>query len=293
MQMLLLIVAFVHFPLFECIDILHSCQDIYFYTSTHSGVYRIFNRDSEIHYVYCEFHGTYGYAFVSNLSHVDINIDDLYTNRSHVILRHLTSSGEQKEILIEQLSRYRTQPLSFFYNKHDGFAAPLNQVQLGPYLYLGFLPISIANNRNTQGYRAGGIDYTFQNCDSNPNSYLALFFNPKHADSVGYYRTQPVTPLMTYWITHSSPLDRSRYMLPNFYFTFEMHMGGCGGYEISSHLNGNQIVGAAIGFKFDIINFCARSSCLNGGTCIPDNGSFECKCKEGFEGEFCEIVADG
>jgi hypothetical protein len=82
------------------------------------------------------------------LSRVDINIDDLYTDTSHVILRHITSSGDQKEIEVKQLSRYRSHPLAFFYNRHDGYAAPQNHVQLGPYLYLGFLPISIANNRN-------------------------------------------------------------------------------------------------------------------------------------------------
>jgi hypothetical protein len=60
----------------------------------------------QVYDVWCEFHQNYGYAFVSNLSHVDINIDDLYTNRSHIILRHITSSGVQKEIKVEQLSQY-------------------------------------------------------------------------------------------------------------------------------------------------------------------------------------------
>jgi len=228
-----------------------SCQDVYYANpQSTSGTYRIYNKNQQVYDVWCEFHQNYGYAFVSNLSRVDINIDDLYTDTSHVILRHITSSGDQKEIEVKQLSRYRSQPLAFFYNRHDGYAAPQNHVQLGPYLYLGFLPISIANNRNVQGYQAGGIDLVFQNCDSNPNSYLALFFNSKNSDPIGYYQACCPSPLITYWTKKSAPLQRNRYMESHYYFTFEMHMGGCGGYEISLHQDLGDITGASIGFRF-------------------------------------------
>jgi len=222
-----------------------------------SGTYRIYNKNQQVYDVWCEFHQNYGYAFVSNLSHVDINIDDLYTNRSHVILRHITSSGVQKEIKVEQLSQYHTQPLSFFYNKHDGYAAPQNHAQLGPYIYLGFLPVSRANNRNIQGYRAGGHDYTFRNCDSNPNSYIALFFNSKNSDPVGYYHQCCPTPLIRAWTTHSVALPKDKYMESHYYFIFEMHMGGCGGYEISLHQDLTQVAGGAIGFRFGKISKCS------------------------------------
>jgi len=38
-------------------------------------------------------------------------------------------------------------------------------------------------------------------------------------------------------------------------------------------------------------NFCASSPCLNGGQCIPTDGSFKCECATGFDGRICELDA--
>ncbi|CAC5385780.1 unnamed protein product [Mytilus coruscus] len=270
---------------------LDSCQDVYFANpQSKTGSYRIYNKQQEVYNVWCEFHQNYGYAFVSNLSHVDINIDDLYTDRSRAILRHITTSGVQKEIEVAQINQYQTTPLSFQYNKNDGYATPYNHVQQGPYIYLGFLPKSAASNRNVQGYRAGGTDYTFTNCDSNPNSYLALFFNSKNANPVGYYNKCCPSPLITVWMTHSKLLQKTRYMDPNFYFIFEMCMGGCGGYEISLHKDLRGVNGAAIGFKFEIKDPCAKNPCQNGGSCYPGDPFYACECPLGISGALCETV---
>ncbi|XP_052066300.1 uncharacterized protein LOC127705956 [Mytilus californianus] len=271
--------------------VLNSCQDVY-YTNPQSttGSYRIYNKQQQVYNVWCEFNTNYGYAFVSNLSHVDINIDDLYTDRTRAIVRHITASGVQKEIEVAQLNRYHTTPLSFQYNKHNGYAEPQNHDKLGPYIYFGFLPMSTAGHRNVQGYRAGGADYTFTNCDSNPNSYLALFFNRNNSDPVGYFQKCCPSTLITAWTTHSQPLQKNRYMDPPFYFIFEMHMGGCGGYEISLHQDLRGVIGAAIGFRFDIKDPCAKNPCQHGGTCYPDGRVYTCECPVGISGVLCETV---
>ena len=42
--------------------------------------------------------------------------------------------------------------------------------------------------------------------------------------------------------------------------------------------------------KIVVKNPCTESTCQNGGTCYADSlSNFHCFCKEGFEGNFCEI----
>ena len=37
-----------------------------------------------------------------------------------------------------------------------------------------------------------------------------------------------------------------------------------------------------------VTGVCAPNPCLNGGTCkITEDGNYECKCSEGWEGENC------
>jgi hypothetical protein len=42
----------------------------------------------------------------------------------------------------------------------------------------------------------------------------------------------------------------SKYLPYNYFYQFEMHMGGCGGYAINGYNTFNDIVGAALGFRF-------------------------------------------
>lgn len=37
---------------------------------------------------------------------------------------------------------------------------------------------------------------------------------------------------------------------------------------------------------------CTGSSCRNGGTCIPQGGSYECACRQGFGGNQCQVQAE-
>ncbi|XP_033751827.1 protocadherin Fat 4-like [Pecten maximus] len=167
---------------------------------------------------------------------------------------------------------------------------PYNHQQMAPYLYLGFLPVTVAQNRNQQGYRSNGVNYLFTNCDSNPNSYMAFYFNHNHHVALNYAGCCDST-LMHDWVTHGTAVPSSRYLPQEFYFFFELHMGGCGGYAIPPTII-HDVQGAALGLRFDYDNPCVPSPCQNGGSCYPNGGNqFICECSEGFTGTLCQNIA--
>ncbi|VDI52458.1 Hypothetical predicted protein [Mytilus galloprovincialis] len=116
-----------------------------------------------------------------------------------------------------------------------------------PYLFLGFLPVNLTKKRTTQGYRAAKYDFTFRNCDANPNSYITFYYNPNNTYPSRVGEKEGTNNFMTGWIDRSSTLSRSKYMEIIFYFDFEMHMGGCGGFMTSYSVNN---IRAALGFPF-------------------------------------------
>ena len=38
-----------------------------------------------------------------------------------------------------------------------------------------------------------------------------------------------------------------------------------------------------------IVSACFSNPCLNGGWCVPKDQSYECQCRFGFKGTYCEI----
>ncbi|CAC5389080.1 unnamed protein product [Mytilus coruscus] len=104
--------------------------------------------------------------------------------------------------------------------------------------------MSLATNYNTQGYRTAGVDNTFKNCNTNPNSYITFYYNPNNAypGKVGISDT-----FMTGWIVRSSLLASNRNNAAEFYFDWEMQMGGCGGYMTSEAVSNTR---AALGLPF-------------------------------------------
>lgn len=226
-----------------------SCKDIYLTNpSSSNGTYTIYNRKNQPYKVYCEFHFKYGYTYVSKNTSVEVNINDLFTTKAHVKVRHMKANGAQAEAVMENIKNYPTQPLGIFYNQHTGYAASVNSANLAPYLYLGFLPVSLANHVNPQGYRANGQDFNFVNCDRNPNSYFVFYFNPNHKLPVGYVNRCCESTLMHSWITVAHTLPAAYSMPDEFYFDYEIHFGGCGGYAFIHHHN--DINGAALGVRF-------------------------------------------
>ncbi|XP_052070936.1 uncharacterized protein LOC127709434 [Mytilus californianus] len=55
---------------------------------------------------------------------------------------------------------------------------------------------------------------------------------------------------MTGWMSHSSLIDSSLPMGSEFYFDFEMHMGGCGGFMTSYYLSN---ITVALGLPFELL----------------------------------------
>jgi hypothetical protein len=154
------------------------------------------------------------------------------------MLRHKEVSGTQKETRVEQLTQYEDQSaLGFFFNSAPGYAQPRSGT-LFSYIYIGFLPISISGNHQVnkiQGYKAGGIEFTFTNCDGNPNSYIALYFNVNdHSKLV----SGGDNSFSNGWLTSAVKLAPSDYMPDRFYFANEMHMGGCGTLSTTRNLGG-------------------------------------------------------
>ena len=172
----------------------------------------------------------------------------MYSTKEFAKIRILKSNGEQREVTVENLSSYKSRStLSFNYNSHPNYQGPRPRNNgLHPYLFLGFLPAKLAKNKNIQGYRAAGKDFTFKNCDANPNSYLTFYSNPRNKKPGN---TGSSNRFMTQWIRYSTLLDYPQYMDRSFYMDWEMHMGGCGGLTTSSVVSYTK---AALGIPFGL-----------------------------------------
>jgi len=170
----------------------------------------------------------------------------MYSTKDFAKIRILKRNGEQREVTVENLSSYKSRStLSFNYNSHPNYQGPRPRNKgLHPYLFLGFLPAKLAKNKNIQGYRAAGKDFTFKNCDANPNSYLTFYFNPRNRTPL---TTGWSNRLITEWIRYSTLLKKPHYMDRSFYMDWEMHMGGCGGLATSRVVSYTK---AALGIPF-------------------------------------------
>jgi hypothetical protein len=173
----------------------------------------------------------------------------LFTTSKQVKIRHVKADGAQIETVVENIERYRNISLGIFYNHHPANATPINSGTLAPYLYLGFLPIPIAGHAgDIQGYRASDKDVLFMNCDANSNSYFAFYFNPNQKANAGYGNGMDTSVFMNSWITLGNTLSLVNNMPAEFYFDYEVHFGGCGGYMF--HHQQENRDGAALGLPF-------------------------------------------
>ncbi|CAC5408143.1 unnamed protein product [Mytilus coruscus] len=188
--------------------------------------------------VYCSFEEKWVYTYISKTSYKRaVDVSKLYSTRDFAKLRILLGNGTQNEVIVENLSQFQNSSTLYFgYNSNTSYQGPqrLNADIMAPYLFLGFLPVSLTNKKSTQGYRAAKHDFTFNNCDANPNSYITFYYNPNktYPGRVGTGNN-----FMNGWIDQSSTLSLSEYMKNEFFFDFEMHMGGCGGFMTSYSVN--------------------------------------------------------
>ena len=216
-----------------------------------SGVYTIYPKASGPVSVFCDFYDDYGYTFVSkndlgNLS----SLSELYSETGHAIVRILFRNSKQRDVSIEQLSFFKYRyPLSFQLSDSVGYQRPINH-NLGPYIYVGFQPAEYASIKSSlQGYRTAGYDATFTSSDGNPNSYFAFFANPESKSESPYYYRCCDRLLMREWIERAQPIPEDRTMGDDFFYMYEIHMGGSGGYLTTGHTS-DIISGAAVGLGF-------------------------------------------
>lgn len=229
----------------------HSCRELKRNNPyVANGEYTLWNGNGETYMAYCEFHGHYGYMFIPKGAQVSLNVSKIDPSTTEVLVRHRRITGKQYDTLMKQLSRHSSIPLSIQYNQNFGYKLPQNHANLAPYLYLGFLPINVVNRRSVQGYSANNQDYTFINCDANPNSYMTFFFNTGNGDPTNKHRSCCYTDLMRNWLNVATAA--TNYLPDDYFFQFEMHMGGCGGYAINGYSTLNDIIGAALGMRFDL-----------------------------------------
>ncbi|XP_063400125.1 uncharacterized protein LOC134684748 [Mytilus trossulus] len=208
----------------------------------------------------------------------------LYSTRQFAKTRIRWSSGIQKESTVENLLSYQNSSTLYFgYNNHANYQGPVskNRKIMSPYIFLGFLPISLATNNNTQGYRTAGVDYTFENSDTNPNSYITFYYNPNNSYPG---RAGKSKIFMTGWIDRSSLLAANKSMSADFYFDWEMHMGGGGGFMTSQSVSNTR---AALGLPFAIFP-CDGVNCQNGGSCVSSGSTGMCSCVNSYHGDRCQ-----
>lgn len=197
--------------------------------------------------MYCDFHKGYGYTYISPSTNVTVNIDDLYTDSSHVLIRDLRKDGGQYEAKIEQITAFHAKPLSIQYNQHTGYAAPQN-AKMSPMVYIGFLPIAESHRGQTEGYKLNGKDQTYVNCDGNPNNYFAFLFNHNNISPSPYYPTN--SAMQHNWVDRAHQVAQDKKIPNNFFSFFELHFGGCGAYGTPQHIH--QVSGAAVGLRYGI-----------------------------------------
>lgn len=214
-----------------------------------SGLYTMEAKNGAVVEVYCEMglnHGGYTFLSPGALSALtDAELSAMITDKTSVLLRVRKTNGAQPYATLRQLPEYSSIPLKLGLSNFDGYSGPINIGLLGnPFLFLGFLPKTHATNRGTQGIQVNGHRNTFVNCDSNPNSLIALFPNfreiaPSNSHGPGPFCSNIFNYLL------SNPSGRA---MPVDYFMFgEMSFGGCGCYLQSNRVS--DVLGMSIGFR--------------------------------------------
>ncbi|XP_013397226.1 uncharacterized protein LOC106164020 isoform X4 [Lingula anatina] len=229
-----------------------SCKAILNANPNAAGGEYTINTNTGDQRVYCEMgiNGG-GYTFLPRQAIVtgtNLNLDSIFTDKSHVLLRISYDNGRQPFTVLRQLQRYASTPLSVQINSHLGYTNPVNRA-MGPKLFLGFLPANIANNPSFkfQGIRSNGRAITFNYCGSNPASYFALFPNHREVPPSSYGGSGIGANFYGAWLNSAKPVPSGRTMANEFFFFTELHFGGCGAYTSSDKWA--RSTGVAIGFR--------------------------------------------
>lgn len=223
-----------------------SCKEIQkLNPNVKSGIYHIQISGVKLE-VYCEMDiNDGGYTFFPWSSIKKINtsmINEIYTNRSHVIFRIMNKQQPENQnyTVMGQLSSFKLfWNVSVQINENIGYNDPKYSEK--PYFYFGFIPKINATSESQQGFSSNDQSITFNNCDKNPNSYFLM--SPKFYSNS---QSSAVNRMVSEWIGSSKPHPQGSMPTEYFYFT-EIHQGGCGVHSNSS--DWTPINGTAFGIK--------------------------------------------
>jgi hypothetical protein len=128
-------------------------------------------------------------------------------------------------------------------NQHDGYQAPIND--LGTYLFFGFIPMTVASAKTTQGISVNDEPVTFSNCDANGNSHFVL--SPNFAE-IEPTNTGTTTATCKKFFTLGTQNPSGRMMSQEFFMFAEMHFGGCGCLTTTNTVE-SSVLATSIGFR--------------------------------------------
>lgn len=213
-----------------------SCKDVLRKNSkAPSGEYHIRTGKGRQIKVYCEFgldSGAYTFfhptAYVY-LTQADVNY--VQKDKTKVLLRASLPNGKQSYGVASQLPAYASHPVKALLSSHSGYQGPQNTGNMGsPYLFIGFIPQSLASEMNTQGLTFNGAEINFQNCDANPNSYMSLFANYREIAASSYKTGDDWAGVCTTMLQKMKNPPSARHMSADWFMFTEIHWGGCGCY---------------------------------------------------------------
>lgn len=211
-----------------------------------SGAYNVVNANGDTIRIYCQFYSGYGYAFVSGQNTASVDYSLLSDDTSHVVIRHKRGNGVQYTATLAQMTAYASTPVSIQWSGYTSYQGPINKV-MTPYVFVGFIPRSYTYRNALQGWSCNGQDYTFSNCDANPNSYITFLFNHGGHGYTSYVGGK--NTLMYPWYDHATAVTAGEYLPDDFLASYhEIHHGGCGGYSRGSNVP--DVVGGNAGVKF-------------------------------------------
>ncbi|WAR08279.1 hypothetical protein MAR_018237 [Mya arenaria] len=216
-----------------------------------SGTYTVQNSLCQSFRIYCLFKDGYGYTFLSNNTNVTVDMESLYDDNTHILVR-FTKANKQYESTLAQINSFASVPLSIQYNSYIGYNKPQN-VNMTPYIYVGFIPASNTFKYARQGWKTNGQEQFFNNCDANPNSYIMFMFNHEKRGYTDYVGGK--NSLLYKWYDNGTEVLALDYVPGEFLTRYhEIHHGGCGGYSRGS----NVPTTANVGMKFEKGNFSKK-----------------------------------
>ena len=235
---------------YNCSSSYSSCKQILAAnTSATSGLYNI-TSSNEVIEVYCEMvinGGGYTFIPTSALNYSSNIVDALFNDTSKVIFRLISRSSNQSQpfTIMEQLSNYANTPISIQRNNNIGYktsyTTPMNN--FGNYYFVSFVPSAVLGPGVVQGYKSNNQSIPFTNCNSDTNSYWALFAS---LGAIGGGCCGGPATINT-WISSALAHPLGTYMPTRYFYFAEILLGGCGGFSTSDRFT--NYYGVAIGVK--------------------------------------------